>query len=490
MKYCYYAFGSTYPFFKNLHKQISEIDDSASCKYLFTSTQWMGRETDQNAAEDFIDLTAAIRSQQKLKVSDTSGPLVDKGSPGLISQVGEWRNIFYEIETSKFGLRTKSATDCESLLLGAERAVNEILQNVKPDVLVFAHPAEGPLCLLVARIAAELGIEVRIPASLRLLDRSILTNNVFELVATSKPPSPIATSQAIDFLLRFRSGQVAPRKVSPVKDFHPSAIRRFSSSLKTLRDERYFLDRHEIFRRSTWQFFPILGRLGEKIRGSYNQRMISKFVTELPDNFVYFPLQYSPEVSIHVPAPFFIDQLRLIDLIRLSLPPSYRLVVKEHPDAIGRRDWRFWARVSKRPGVTICDPKIDGASLIRRSALTISLTGTANLEAFLLGKPSWTIGPTFFSEFTNQPLQTVPPSTSPLDLRPYLETLIKSPPEESFIISSVANLFESSYSFICTAPDQDPEMMRERNIIAFAKAIRESLEDCKAPSTSSLKAFT
>ncbi|MFW2569173.1 hypothetical protein ACN5PA_10870, partial [Aliarcobacter butzleri] len=52
---------------------------------------------------------------------------------------------------------------------------------------------------------------------------------------------------------------------------------------------------------------------------------------DLPKRYIYYPLQYSPESSLNIPAPFYIDQMRIIDALRMNMPNDMKLVVKEHP---------------------------------------------------------------------------------------------------------------------------------------------------------------
>lgn len=118
----------------------------------------------------------------------------------------------------------------------------------------------------------------------------------------------------------------------------------------------------------------------------------------LPAKFVYYPLQYSPEVSINVPAPYFVDQLRAIDLILLSLPVDFFLVIKEHPAMMGLRPGSFYENLKKRANILLADMALPSIELTIRAGLTISVTGTACLEAFILGKPSIHLGRAFFTE--------------------------------------------------------------------------------------------
>ena len=49
------------------------------------------------------------------------------------------------------------------------------------------------------------------------------------------------------------------------------------------------------------------------------------------EKYVYFPLQFEPERTILISAPYYTNQLELIKNIARSIPVDYFLYVKEHP---------------------------------------------------------------------------------------------------------------------------------------------------------------
>ena len=106
----------------------------------------------------------------------------------------------------------------------------------------------------------------------------------------------------------------------------------------------------------------------------------------LPDEYDYFPLHFSPESSINTPAPFYVDQLRVIDRIMLERPdPSRPLVVKEHPSMYGTRTFAFYKQVKHRPLVQFVSRDYPQKQLLRGASTVYSVTGTSCLEKFLLG---------------------------------------------------------------------------------------------------------
>ena len=57
--------------------------------------------------------------------------------------------------------------------------------------------------------------------------------------------------------------------------------------------------------------------------------------------YFFFPLHFEPETALDLFAPFFRNQLTLIEYIHQSLPFGYKLVIKEHPNMFGQRKINF-----------------------------------------------------------------------------------------------------------------------------------------------------
>jgi hypothetical protein len=119
---------------------------------------------------------------------------------------------------------------------------------------------------------------------------------------------------------------------------------------------------------------------------------------KLPRRFIFYPLQYTPESSINTPAAYFLDQFRAIDAIRYAMPSDCLLVVKEHPACILLRGGTFVKQLQHTSGVLVAHYGLSSLDLLKRAALTISVTGTATLEALLLGRPAIALGGTLVSE--------------------------------------------------------------------------------------------
>lgn len=121
-------------------------------------------------------------------------------------------------------------------------------------------------------------------------------------------------------------------------------------------------------------------------------RLVWRQLFELPvagERFVLYTLNYAPEHTLDVEAPWFTSTQETIRNIARTLPAGVKLYVKEHPNALGIRGPRELLRLKRLPGVRLIDPYVDSHTLIRASELVVTLSGTASLEAALIGK--WTL---------------------------------------------------------------------------------------------------
>ncbi|KOY50662.1 hypothetical protein [Polaribacter dokdonensis] len=119
------------------------------------------------------------------------------------------------------------------------------------------------------------------------------------------------------------------------------------------------------------------------------------FETPIKDEvYVYMPLHLIPESTTFVKAPFYINELNIIEQVSKSLPLNWKLYVKEHQAMLGEREYSFYKKVKKIPNVRLVqinhyqDPK----PWIENAKGVITITGTAAFECALLGRKSIIFG--------------------------------------------------------------------------------------------------
>jgi capsule polysaccharide modification protein KpsS len=112
-----------------------------------------------------------------------------------------------------------------------------------------------------------------------------------------------------------------------------------------------------------------------------------------------FPLQYRPEASTLVHARYYNDDYETLRNIAFSLPMDARLLVKEHPAAIGVRDSHFYRRLKELPGVQLAAPDWPLREHLDAISAVVCLTSTLGFEALQAGLPVLMLGRAFYEDY-------------------------------------------------------------------------------------------
>ncbi len=150
--------------------------------------------------------------------------------------------------------------------------------------------------------------------------------------------------------------------------------------------------------------------------------------------YVLFGLHMQPESTIDVWAPFYSNQMWVIELLSRSIPPSHRLLVKIHKSDISKYPQALLDRMRSFPGVELVRPFADSRLFIEQADLVIAIQGTMGLEAALLGRPVIMLGESPVSVF---------PSASTAGALPELPGLVRAklrgrPPGRDAIVEAYA----------------------------------------------------
>jgi hypothetical protein len=148
----------------------------------------------------------------------------------------------------------------------------------------------------------------------------------------------------------------------------------------------------------------IRGRVREGVRVRKNLLLLRRreFVQKPPDApFAFFGIHRQPEASVNVWAPFFSNQIQVIELLSKSLPPTHKLLVKLHKSDVPNYSPGYLAAIAKFPGIELVSPHANTHEFMQRAALVFSIQGTMGLEAALLGKPVIMFGNILAGQFPN-----------------------------------------------------------------------------------------
>lgn len=276
----------------------------------------------------------------------------------------------------------------------------DLYSKEAPDLIV-THGYSSMPHLVSYVVASKMGIKVFKHLSVRIEDRYILLDNEMEYIEWGDKCieedfeiSDEGLRAAADYIGDFQALNKRPdyfkinRKNRVVTVGH---IYRFFRYVY-----RYYFGVYRADHSKINPFLRLYKELMWRVRRGGFQKFFKWDCCDGAEEYVYFPLHMQPEASTMLLAPYYLDQLSVIESLSRSVPLNYRLVVKEHPSMIGRRGGGFYKKIKMLPNVILVDPSCDGLGLVSKSSLVFTITGTAGLEGMLLGKPVVVIGSPFY----------------------------------------------------------------------------------------------
>lgn len=121
----------------------------------------------------------------------------------------------------------------------------------------------------------------------------------------------------------------------------------------------------------------------------------------MSESYFYVPLHYAPEISDMYFGTDYDHHEAFIAHLSKHIPSGSKLYVKDHVCMWGRRPASFYQNLSQLYNVKLVDPSISTFELIKYAQATITVTGTAGWEAYLLGKPVVVLGDVFYNFLPN-----------------------------------------------------------------------------------------
>lgn len=115
--------------------------------------------------------------------------------------------------------------------------------------------------------------------------------------------------------------------------------------------------------------------------------------------YLLFLMHLQPEASTASQAPRWVDQERIVEQMAVNAPSGIRIVVKENPQCYGWRGRGYFGPLGELANVDLCHPLVPTRPLIEGAEALVTITGSAGMEAFLLGKRVAVLGRPFYAEF-------------------------------------------------------------------------------------------
>ncbi len=345
---------------------------------------------------------------------------------------------------------------------------------------LFMPIIETPEQKIAVAVAHELGLGLIVPTDMRNVSGGYFACDCVETPPLYAEATAETRARAAQFVRDFRENPFPARRPPEVlqADGDDKIIERYLLPLwkRMMRFASAALERPDLFepvvirlslmRNFSWLREPIRGRRARRNAAYYDIEDIA----DLPKRFVYYPLHFTPEASINTPAPFYVDQLRAIDALRLAMPNGCILVVKEHPACLPLRPPSFFRQLRRLPGVTVAKVTMPSLELVKRASLTATVTGTTALEAFLLGRPAALLGPAIPSWL----IGTHPPAK---DVRAAIAAAVDNPPSDEFIIERLAKFLSVRYPFAYGSAHEPGEpVLRRGNMRRMWEALKDHLD--------------
>ena len=356
------------------------------------------------------------------------------------------------------------------------RFVEEILERAAPD-LILMDDVCCMLSYLIYKIGKKRGVPVWSVGTVRLNDRVCFYDDCLDQRQDIK--EIYQRLQKIS-LSEEQRNQAEDYRHQYVENFMPTDYLKFKTKRPGLSLEsarmlfrgavNYFQDPMDFTRLSIIQM--IRQRLMRILR-FHSARLLGLFDRPIPEEkFIYYPIQAQPERSTLILAPFYLDQIVLIENISKSLPIDHYLYVKDHPISGGRRPLSEFKRIRRLLNVRLIQPEFPSQELVKNCQAVITVSNTVGMEAILFEKPLIVLGDAFYTIYK---LATYVDNIKDLPLK-IPEVLRNFNPDREELYRFLIAVLEGSYPGTRRHPVIVPYVMSEENLEKVAKGLLKQIE--------------
>lgn len=317
-------------------------------------------------------------------------------------------NLYEVLQVDKTHFKRKTGEYQLRYICAIGHQLEKIFQRIQPEFIMFPI-IETIDAMLAYRMAPLFGIKPVVYGHARFANLSFFSESHRELLPSYAKSLNVSESYiewANNFLKNYRENP-GPFNYKPTLTEGNSFLNFEDTSTAFHRLLRNIwlkmgIEKHNQMI-SLWIRFQVhFEKLFVPVR-NFIFKLIEKYkIKPLPaptGAYDFFPLHFSPESSINVPAPYYIDQTRVVDRILLERQDNRALVLKEHPAMFGFRDGGFYDSLIRRPFVHFVHRTTPSYQLIKNANTVYSVTGTACLEAFFFGVNWVQFGENFLSDW-------------------------------------------------------------------------------------------
>lgn len=375
-----------------------------------------------------------------------SGYPFEQGLKVLAALPGFWRSVLSDAKPDLVLGEVSTAAEWMGWCYAAQRGVRQIIPYPPPmsGRLYFIDAPEGDWRDMAERYERS----KRVPLTLK------------------------ESSRAEEFLRTYRERRPKPAYISwdersPMYVFHPQRliprIARMPFRFRTWFEDG-FSEVGSYHGTPPWQ--PILGAAAAIARHIRAGRTM--FAWRLDGGpKMYYSLHAQPEFTVDVRAPFYRNQLALIENIAKSLPIGYRLIVKDHPSMKGERPLEFYRQLKSLPNVQLVSPSMDSHELIAQCDLVFTINGSVAWEAILYEKPVIVFGALCYGFF-----EKIVRCENPVNLPTLVQdTLRQFRPDRGMLLRFITAYLETVIECDWGGPTRMASITSEGNIAKLASVI-------------------
>lgn len=279
-----------------------------------------------------------------------------------------------------------------------------VLNRFQPDCVIFMSVTHEMYSFVLYRIAQRRGIRTII------LDNSVLNTERF-IVIEDYTKGHALLAKAASFTHHLTIDDLSPEMreyylaMSHSKDPAPLSLKAFikdhtlwQNIRRFVRVSIAFIKDGSIIERGVLKLFKMLKpSLKDEHRAHERPANLEK-------PYVYFPLQYQPELTTSPLGGVYVDQLLAIKTVAAALPEGWELYVKEHPGQLvvhggnftPARYTGFYKSIAELPNTRLVPISTNTFKLMDKAQATTTMTGTAAWESVLRGKPALVFGYPWF----------------------------------------------------------------------------------------------
>lgn len=270
----------------------------------------------------------------------------------------------------------------------------DILARLKANMVLFSNVPHRCATLALFACARASGLDAAICLQTPFANRVWIVDDWRDLgtFTSSRVGDPIDIDIAPPAQMPFYMDRIE----SPAAKTRRAALRYAEFNL------RFLLTPFSLARRDGQQRLNrVLDELrgaGQMLRHAGRRRRAGEIaLADLPERFVYFPLHLQPEMTTDVLGGPWSNQILALLRLRQLVPEDIAIIVKENPKQTGlMRSPLFWERLAAIPNLSLVEDRASSLELVRRAALTATVTGTAGWEALRCGKPALAFGQAFW----------------------------------------------------------------------------------------------